>query len=293
MNDSVAKYQKFIEYEQEKDPCSLIKSLYPAQAKNFGGNLICGDLFGSSNYPVYKSENWILFIKSPTYCSTFVSHFTANPNKYDEGFPDLDTLLSKWIEYCLENPKLAISYFIFVEAQRRGNNNHSFRILTPPEDLKEELEQVISEDSDCSFTYAKEILKDRFLIGEDAIFQNPKNTIRYLTDVVCKNSYEYAKNKIPEDILEKVQESVYKDPVSSFNYARITGERFEKGELAISQDPESSFNYAKYVLKSRFELGEKSIAKVSDLCLKYATSIIGGKLPKKMHEAMELYSFKK
>jgi len=75
------------------------------------------------------------------------------------------------------------------------------------------LETIISQDFNCSYLYAKEIIKGRFILAEPIISQ----------DAYC-----------------------------SYGYARCVIEgRFISGEAVISKNARYSYCYAKYVIKGR------------------------------------------
>ena len=85
----------------------------------------------------------------------------------------------------------------------------------------EKLETVIAKSANFSMKYAENILKHRFIKGEDIISTS------------APSSYIYAK--------------------------LILGSRFRKGEDAIADDIYYSYQYAVHVLKGRFEKGEAKI----------------------------------
>ncbi|MCM8774686.1 MAG: hypothetical protein NC820_08185 [Candidatus Omnitrophica bacterium] len=85
------------------------------------------------------------------------------------------------------------------------------------------LENIIAKGAGASFYYARYILRNRFLKGEDAIAKD------------AYYSYWYSKN-------------VLKAP-------------FRKGEKSIAKNVEMSNWYAQVVLKERFRKGEKSLVK--------------------------------
>lgn len=98
-----------------------------------------------------------------------------------------------------------------------------------------DLEKIISESSAFSYLYAKQILKGRFELGEEAI---------------SKNIYY------------------------SFYYSvRVLANRFKLGEAVISQNPYYSHNYVFYVLKCKFELGETAISQDSNYSYEYSKII--------------------
>ena len=84
-----------------------------------------------------------------------------------------------------------------------------------------ELEEVFATDTDYSYYYARDVLKDRFELGEEAIAR---------------------------------------DAYTSYLYANwILGGRFPEAEDTIKQDPESAFDYAKDVLDDRWPAAEEVI----------------------------------
>lgn len=89
--------------------------------------------------------------------------------------------------------------------------------------LRPIFEHVVAQDAYTSYCYARDVLKGRFELGEDAIAKG------------C--------------------------PVYSYEYAKIIKGRFEKGEASIAQDGMYACLYANNILQERFEQGEAAIAK--------------------------------
>lgn len=88
---------------------------------------------------------------------------------------------------------------------------------------KEDLEPVIKTHSYFSYLYAKNILKQRFYLGEESIAFD------------SEYAYLYAKN-------------IIKGP-------------WEEGELSIAKSKKYAYNYAKNILKGRFTPGEREMRK--------------------------------
>jgi hypothetical protein len=97
---------------------------------------------------------------------------------------------------------------------------------------------IIAEDAEASYLYAKDVLKGEFKLGEKAI---------------AKDSY------------------------LSWAYAYLINSRFQLGEQAISQNAEYSYRYAADVLEDRFELGEHAISKSSKYSCLYAKDVLRDK----------------
>ena len=85
-----------------------------------------------------------------------------------------------------------------------------------------DLEKIIATDRECSYHYAKDVLKGRFELGEPIIAQ------------CAHHAYHYARN--------------------------VLKGRFELGEPVIAKGA-WSYHYALNVLDGRFELGEPAILK--------------------------------
>lgn len=287
MNNNYAeKYFKFLENEKAENPCDIIRSLIKsAGIKHYS---YISEL---PNHPAYNLENWILFAKSPDFCIEFASNYIEHDTKLvkksflEKGFPSYEVFKEKWLEYSKVNPHLALKYVFF-----------SYRLRQNTIEREKDLEEVISKNDQCSYSYAKDFLKGRFILGEKSIFQNPETTIKYLVDIfgLGKSPVEFPSTQaLPEEIVESVENIVSTHSEAAYLYSYLTNKRFEKGEKAISESPEYSFLYAKNILKSRFEMGEKAISKSDEFCFKYAAGIVGGSLPKKMHEFMQLKGFQK
>lgn len=284
MNNNYAeKYFKFLENEKAENPCDVIRSLI--KSAGIKNNSYISEL---PNHPAYALENWILFAKSPDFCIEFIHNYVESETKLvkksflEKGFPSYEVFKEKWLEYSKVNPHLALKYVWY---------NHR-----NTKEREKDLEEVISKNDECSYNYAKDFLKGRFILGEKSIFQNPEITIKYLVDILGlgKSLLECRETpKLPEEIVESVENIVSTHSEAAYLYSYLTNKRFEKGEKSIGESAEYSFLYAKNILKGRFEIGEKSISKSDEFCFKYAACIVGGSLPKKMHEFMELKSFQK
>lgn len=286
MNMYAEKYFRFIENEKVENPCDVIRSLIKsAGIKNYSY------ISDQANHPAYALENWILFAKSPDFCIEFINNYVEPNTKLvkksflEKGFPSYEVFKEKWLEYSKVNPRLALKY-VFHRSRTDSYDIEAEEVA--------ELEKIIASDDECSYTYAKSILKGRFILGEKSILQNPEITIKYLVDVLGLSiGSQVLSPVIPEETVESVENIVSTHPEAAYLYSCLTNKRFEKGEEAISESAEYSFLYAKNILKGRFEMGEKAISKSDEFCFKYAAGIVGGSLPKKMHEFMELKSFEK
>lgn len=272
MNEFSEKYFKFLENEKVENPCGVIDNLIKNSVVKTS---ICFPWCDTPNHPALELENWILFARSPKYCIEFVNNCFDNINNTikksfcDKGFPDFSIFQNKWLEHSKKNPHLAIKYI---------------KLNGPCQAL----EDIISQDAQCSFEHAEKIC-GRFKLGEKSILEDSKITIRYLINILNVKS----KNDIPLDIVDKIEKTVSEDPESAYFYSFLTKERFELGEKAIAEDSHHSYLYAKNILRDRFELGEKSISKDTEYSFLYAAAVTAGQLPKKMHEIMELKGFQK
>lgn len=290
MNNSYAeKYFKFLENEKAENPCDVIRSLIKS-----AGIKQSSYISDHQAHPAYALENWTLFAKSPDFCIEFVNNYVEPNTKLvkksflEKGFPSYEVFKEKWLEYSKINPHLALKYVFYNHCNRTGSI-HNVEVQRVAE-----LENVISSDAHCSYSYAKDFLKGRFILGEKSILQNPETTIKYLVDVLKLSRGEQVLSPVlPEEIVESVENIVSTHSEAAYLYSYLTNKRFEKGEKSIGESAEYSFLYAKNILKGRFEMGEKSISKSDEFCFKYAAGIVGGSLPKKMHEFMELKSFQK
>jgi len=106
-----------------------------------------------------------------------------------------------------------------------------------PNELKKR-ENVIAKDPEYAYMYATTILKDRFLLGEEAISKDFVYAHWYAREILCG--------------------------------------RFPLGEEAIAKDPIHAYHYAKDILHDRFPLGEEAIARVPMYAKCYAKEVIKG-----------------
>jgi len=276
-------YFEFLSNLESKDVDSTIEKLF-AETKKISGKF---DIYEHPS-PAKNPINWILFVRSEKYCSTYVNNYKLIVGEDKDSFPCFKVLMEKWHHYAKTSALLALEYMKFVESYMTAEQRSICVGL--PKEVSEAM-PLILDNSDASLGYA--ILKGskhgkkRFLEGESAIFKSPTNTLKYITFL----GYDTNKN-IPEDILDKVEKSLSKDAECSLEYAlTIKNKRFPLGEKAISKDAACSFAYAKQIICGRFEMGEKAISEREDLSLKYAVSVLGGELPYEMHKKMKLGSF--
>ena len=99
-----------------------------------------------------------------------------------------------------------------------------------PEELKKR-EKMWARDPQTAYSYAKDVLKGQFELGEKAIAKD------------ALNSYSYA--------------------------TQVLNSRFKLGEKAIAKSAKFSYLYAVDVVHGRFELGEPAIAKEALFQSKY------------------------
>jgi hypothetical protein len=130
----------------------------------------------------------------------------------------------------------------------------------------------------------------------------PENKTELTDAGLSKDSDFSAEGK---DVLNKLmsflilgQKSISKSAESSYEYAKVAGERFPAGEKTISENPTFSLRYAIEIVKGRFELGEESISTDSRLMRQYWEHVINKdksihnkdhqfeKLPEVMHNKM-------
>lgn len=101
------------------------------------------------------------------------------------------------------------------------------------------------------------------------------------------NSEEF----LGENLWSDIENLICTDSELSYTYANLLQSRFELGEKSIAKDPKLSLSYARNIIKGRFELGEKSISKKNEYIYDYAKII--GLLPNNLFGAMKLNLFKK
>jgi hypothetical protein len=285
MNVHAEAYCKFIENQKIDDHLvdDTIKELNKSPRASQGVQGIQIYEWSSATDPV----NWILYIRSAQHSFMYVFYYELITKNDKESFPHISLLIQKWYEYSKNNANLAIQYMRFVSKSdnisriEQKNGLGKGKINAPLQVL--EAMPLISKDSNCSLNYAMMIGK-RFVEGEKSIFKNAKNTLLYLKEVLG--------GEIPEDILEQIEESVSRDPISSLYYAlNYKKGPFPLGEKAIACDGDCSLRYARDVIHSRFELGEAAISTRDDLLLSYSLSVLGTELPDKMHKKMSLKTF--
>jgi len=101
------------------------------------------------------------------------------------------------------------------------------------------LEPAISKDAYCSYYYARNMIKDRFILAEPTISKDTAYGYYYARDII-KGKFSLAEPTIGENTY------------FSYWYARnVIKGRFELGELAISKNAVYSYLYAKHVIKGR------------------------------------------
>lgn len=116
-----------------------------------------------------------------------------------------------------------------------------------------ELEEMISTNMDCSYLYARDVIRGPFQLGED---------------VISTDSY-----------------------YSYFYVLHVIKKPWKKGEEIISKDSEFSYEYARNIIKGLFKKGEDAIIRKPSLSYKYAINIIQGPF-EKCHPVILNSSFK-
>jgi len=88
-----------------------------------------------------------------------------------------------------------------------------------------------------TYLYAKDVIKGRWMEGEEEIKKDPES------------AYYYARGVIKGRWLEG-EEEIKKDPIWAYNYVReVIKGRWPEGEEEIRKNPGWAFNYARDVLK--------------------------------------------
>jgi lambda repressor-like predicted transcriptional regulator len=144
-------------------------------------------------------------------------------------------------------------------------------------------EDMVEKNSECSFSYARYVIKGPWPKGEDAIAKSAKYSCDYAKevirgpfpkgeDIIAKSgndSYYYAKYVI-KGPWPKGEDAIAKNPDSSYFYALgVIKGPFPKGEDAIATNAEYSYMYAKDVIDGPFQKGEAAIKKMRDYYEKY------------------------
>jgi hypothetical protein len=140
-------------------------------------------------------------------------------------------------------------------------------------------EPAIAKDADCSFDYAR-LLNRPWPPGEPAIAKSPL-TSRLYAEYILKGPFPLG------------EPAIATSPYNSFRYAaQALGERFKLGEPGIATRAGWSYQYARDILKGPFPLGEPAIYNNSDSKDKYEKEILKGRpwtgLDQKVDEAMDL-----
>ena len=125
---------------------------------------------------------------------------------------------------------------------------------------RESLEHTMCSDEECSYKYARDVIKGRWVLGEAAISES------FLF------SYWYATNVLNNCITPK-------------GAAKVSFEnRFELGEAAISKDAKYAELYAKHFMKGNWT---PELAVMCPCWLyTYAKDVVKGRLPAVMHNKM-------
>ena len=99
-------------------------------------------------------------------------------------------------------------------------------------------EAIIATSAFWSYKYAEDVLKGRFLLGEPLIFADDSTLAGYMAFALT-------------------------DPIPEL-------------EGRISKSAKLSYAYSRYIIKGRWELGEKTICKSISISLKYAADVLNG-----------------
>jgi hypothetical protein len=283
MNTYSKDYYDFI--ENEKIDISIVDETIDSLSLSSGFNDRKNEIYEYPS-PALRPVNWILYIKSPKYSCNYVKNYSRIINQNNVCFPSIDLIIKKWHHYSKESAELAIEYINFMSESFNIDKIKKYFSLEKnyPSTVAEAM-PLIAKNSFCSLKYSL-IKEQRFLEGENSIFEDANNTFIYLERVL--------KGKIPNEILSLVESAISKDSFCSLNYALNYKKCvFPQGEKSISKDGECSLSYAKNIIKGRFELGEKSISSRDDLLLYYSVAVLGERLPESMHKKMSLKSFAK
>jgi hypothetical protein len=98
------------------------------------------------------------------------------------------------------------------------------------------LEEIISKNSYYSYMYARDIIKERFVLAEKNISKDPSWSYSYATGIL-KCRFIEAENRISES------------PYWSYLYAKdVIKGRFIEGEESISDNEENYSNYKNMIL---------------------------------------------
>ena len=144
------------------------------------------------------------------------------------------------------------------------------------EEIRQEIEsekkqkmvwEVITQDPDRAYRYARRVIKGRFPAGEAAIAQD--------TELASEYAFNVIGGRFPEGEAAIAQDIRY-----AYLYARnMIGGRFPEGEAAIAQDIRYAYLYALEVIEGRFSKGEAAIAQYPEIASLYAFNVIGGRFP--------------
>ncbi len=161
---------------------------------------------------------------------------------------------------------------------------------------RESLEHTMCSDEECSYKYARDVIKGRWVLGEAAISESFLFSYCYARDVVKGRfvlgeaaisesflfSYWYATNVLNNCIAPN---SGWTSPRSPDGAAKVSFEnRFELGEAAISKDAKYAELYAKHFMKGNWT---PELAVMCPCWLyAYAKDVIKGRLPSTMHNKM-------
>lgn len=139
-----------------------------------------------------------------------------------------------------------------------------------PEDAYEKLKndrnnkdliEIVAKDPEFAFTYARDIIKGEFLLGEDAIATSACYSYFYAIYVLNAPKPSYFDSSIPISIesMELATEKIHSDTDPRGFYLKLKGKkRFWKGEKAIASDEYWALQYAHDIIRGPWpEAGNK------------------------------------
>ena len=119
------------------------------------------------------------------------------------------------------------------------------------------------EDFYWIYSYARDVIKDRWPEAEEYIVMNPEW------------AYEYARYVIKERWKE-AEKYIMKDPGYAYCYAGSVIEgRWKEAEKYIKKDPEWAYLYARHIIRGRWLEAEEYMEKNNEVLLKYLNFLNG------------------
>lgn len=200
------------------------------------------------------------------------------------------------IEIFKKDPRTALQYskrigrFLEAEEFIKDDAVASYEYATYNRHRFELAEPTISQNAQCAYFYARQVLGDRFELAEPTLSQNAQYAYQYACypmrarwpiaePVIAKDAesaYQYARDVIKDRFVEA--EPIIAKSNYACNYAKdIIKGRFLEAEEFIKNDAYQSYNYAKYVIKGRFAPAEDIIKKHISLAYEYIDDVIKGR----------------